>query len=247
MTVTDDELLSALREAIDPAESPVATPDDVAGSLPIGAEAVRQRLLRFAADGDVATRKVGRSRVFWVDVDDVDDDLTRGYGRAPDDRDVKDIVTADHCNSCGWEPAAVILTPDGWECYNCGDDPDRDPFDPVAAADELLQEENDNAEQEDVDVAAVLEDADLPGSGEKLAERKEAIRACYDRLREDGEVKTGTFKSEVYPEHPDGYTSGKSPANSWWKNAVYPGLLALSDADPSLKVADTSGVWRYEN
>lgn len=42
----------------------------------------------------------------------------RGY--APDDRDIKDIWAVEICPQCCWSPAAVILTPDGPMCYNCG-------------------------------------------------------------------------------------------------------------------------------
>lgn len=46
----------------------------------------------------------------------------RGY--APDCRTVLDISAMDTCTRCGESPASLVLTPDGWECYNCGADPD---------------------------------------------------------------------------------------------------------------------------
>jgi len=64
--VSDETLLKTVQGFTDVDDSPVASPTDVAESLPINREAVRQRLLKMAADGDVQTRKVGRSRVFWV-------------------------------------------------------------------------------------------------------------------------------------------------------------------------------------
>ncbi len=64
--VSDSALLEAVREFIGPESSPVATPGDVAASLPVERETVRQRLLRLAADDEIRTRKVGRSRVFWI-------------------------------------------------------------------------------------------------------------------------------------------------------------------------------------
>lgn len=92
-----------------------------------------------------------------------------------------------------------------------------------------------------VDVEAVLDATDLPGSGEKLERRHAAVRACYDLLRSEGEVQTATFKADVYADHPAGYQS----ARSWWKNCVYSGLLELADADDRVRVADTSGTWRW--
>lgn len=43
---------------------------------------------------------------------------------SPDDRQIDDISAVERCDSCGWEPAAVILVDGEWECYNCGHDPD---------------------------------------------------------------------------------------------------------------------------
>lgn len=82
---------------------------------------------------------------------------------------------------------------------------------------------------------------ELPGSGEKLDARVRAVWACYDLLRDRGEVKTATFKEEVYPEHPARYKT----ADSWWKNSTYSGLAALAGEVPELKIADTTGLWRY--
>jgi hypothetical protein len=49
----------------------------------------------------------------------------REQPETPDDRDVKDINTIEECDRCEWSPAAIIQTADGWECYNCGHDPDE--------------------------------------------------------------------------------------------------------------------------
>jgi hypothetical protein len=45
--------------------------------------------------------------------------------RTPDDRPIDDISAVSECDSCKWGPAAIILTDGGWECYNCGDDPNE--------------------------------------------------------------------------------------------------------------------------
>lgn len=37
-----------------------------------------------------------------------------------DDREVTDISAIEKCWQCGWEPAAIVLVEDDWECYNCG-------------------------------------------------------------------------------------------------------------------------------
>lgn len=64
--VSDPELLEAVREFISPENCPVATSDDVAARVDLQRETVRQRLLRLAADNHLRTRKLGRSRVFWI-------------------------------------------------------------------------------------------------------------------------------------------------------------------------------------
>lgn len=51
------------------------------------------------------------------------DELREAAGvgrRTPDDRSIDDIAAVSECKSCGWTPAATILTAGSWECYNCG-------------------------------------------------------------------------------------------------------------------------------
>jgi hypothetical protein len=85
----------------------------------------------------------------------------------------------------------------------------------------------------------------LPGSGEKLDARREALRAVVTYLRDRGTASPADFREEVYPDHPAAYTSGSDPARSWWKNAMYPGLRAIAERADQLKKADTTGKWSY--
>lgn len=85
----------------------------------------------------------------------------------------------------------------------------------------------------------------LPGSGEKLDRRREALHAAVEYLREQGTAEPADFKSDVYPDHTAGYTGGKDPANSWWKNCVYKGLRAVAEQSDAVEKADYSGEWRY--
>lgn len=50
----------------------------------------------------------------------------RDQGTTPDSRPIHDITATERCNACGQEPAPAIQTGEGWECYNCGSDPDTD-------------------------------------------------------------------------------------------------------------------------
>lgn len=83
---------------------------------------------------------------------------------------------------------------------------------------------------------------DLPGSGDKLEERREAVRACLDYLEENREAKPAELKETVYPD----YTGGYASARSWWKNCVYKGLRQLAEGSDRLEKADTTGVWRLD-
>jgi hypothetical protein len=86
----------------------------------------------------------------------------------------------------------------------------------------------------------------MPGSGEKQQQRREALRAAYEFLREaDGPVTPQKFQDEVYPGHEAGYTDGEDPPYSWWTNCIYGGLKALAEYDDAIVVPDTSGKWEY--
>jgi len=91
-----------------------------------------------------------------------------------------------------------------------------------------------------------VEELDLPGSGEKLERRREAVRACYEYVQEQGKAKPADFREDVYPDHPAMYTEGEDPAYSWWTNCMYKGMKQLAETDDRLKVPDTTGEWRYE-
>ena len=85
----------------------------------------------------------------------------------------------------------------------------------------------------------------LPGSGEKLAARREALHAVVEYLREHGTAEPSDFRRDVYPDHPAGYVDADDPARSWWKNSMYPGLRALAERTDAIGKADTAGKWSY--
>lgn len=95
-------------------------------------------------------------------------------------------------------------------------------------------------------VAEVAEDV-LPGSGWKFDERREALRAIVEYLREHGTATPAEFRDEVYPDHTAGYTDGEDPALSWWKNAMYPALGSIADRSEKIQKADHSGEWKYSD
>lgn len=83
----------------------------------------------------------------------------------------------------------------------------------------------------------------LPGSGSKLARRKEALQATVEYLKANVTVTPREFQEEVYPEHKAGYAT----AQSWWKNCIYKGLRELSDRCSEIERADTTGEWTYND
>lgn len=82
-----------------------------------------------------------------------------------------------------------------------------------------------------------IANADLPGSGELLERRRDALRAAYDYLIEHPESDPGAFLNDVFPEHPAGYTT----ADDWWE-AIGPALEGL----PNVEIGDDSErVWHH--
>lgn len=90
-----------------------------------------------------------------------------------------------------------------------------------------------------------LADEVLPGSGEKLEARREALHAVVDYLRENGTATPKEFQNEVYPDHPAHYTGGSNPPYSWWTNAMYEGMSALAARTDKIGAADSSGEWTW--
>lgn len=93
-------------------------------------------------------------------------------------------------------------------------------------------------------IDAVADDV-LPGSGRKLEDRREALHAAVEYLREHGEATPADFRADVYPDYPAHYTDADDPARSWWKNCIYKGLAELADRTDKIERADTSGEWTY--
>ena len=94
-----------------------------------------------------------------------------------------------------------------------------------------------SADAVDVDVEAI----DLPGSGAKLDERRDALRACIAYLVENGVATRADFEADVYPEHPARYETPRS----WWKNCLTDGLSAVAERSDAVEKPDYTGDWRY--
>ena len=95
------------------------------------------------------------------------------------------------------------------------------------------------------DIVDAVADDTLPGSGAKLDARREALRAVVAYLRDHGTATPADLRRDVYPDHRGGYTEGKDPARSWWKNAMYPALAEIAGRTGAIEKADQAGEWAY--
>jgi len=82
-----------------------------------------------------------------------------------------------------------------------------------------------------------IADAELPGSGELLEKRQEALQAAYDYVRENPNATKSEFLVEVFPDNPAGYKT----ADEWWK-AIEPALADLPNVDVE---TDREHVWHF--
>ena len=112
---------------------------------------------------------------------------------------------------------------------------------------EELHEDAEKVEEHDLDVLIddVVDEGVLPGSGEKLEKRREALRATVEYLQEHRKAEPKDFKKDVYPDHQAEYTDGEDPPNSWWKNCIYKGLRELAERSDEIEKPDQTGEWTY--
>lgn len=108
--------------------------------------------------------------------------------------------------------------------------------DPIAGEEDVLDVPEKEVEQLDYQ-AGEISQLDLPGQGEVEERRRDAVRAVYERLREEGEASTSDLQAVAWEVAGETY----SDERSLWKNCVYPALGKLSDVE----TAGPSGRWLY--
>ena len=91
------------------------------------------------------------------------------------------------------------------------------------------------------DLETMIENVDLPGSGAKLDERREALRAAIEYLVEQGTARRSDFEEDVYPEFEARYET----SYSWWKNAIGPALSQVASKTEAIEAADHAGDWSF--
>jgi len=82
-----------------------------------------------------------------------------------------------------------------------------------------------------------VEDVDLPGTGNTLEARQDALLAAYEYLREHPTAKKGDFLKDVFPSNAAGYET----ADGWW-NAIQPALKELPGVDPP---SERGHIWHF--
>ena len=74
-------------------------------------------------------------------------------------------------------------------------------------------------------------------------ERRDAVRACVDHLREHGTAQKKDFLAALYPEHAAGYGS----EGGWWNGIGKEHLNAVAERVDAVKAPPKEGsrTWRY--
>lgn len=89
---------------------------------------------------------------------------------------------------------------------------------------------------------ADINDIDLPGNGDLLEDRRDAVRATVDLLRDRGTAEKQDFLTEVRPDHPAGFDSERG----WWNAIGIQGLGQLADRRDDLRKPNRGAAqWRW--
>ena len=224
--MADIDLNEADEEILDVLQDGRNTPSILADWLGYSREYVAQRLRRLVEHGEV--EKIGRGLYGHPELEAEREAASAAeYTDTPENGESRPRGTA----SSGPEPRGERTENRSADDADHGGDVEavQDGPDIERALDEVAEEA-------------------MPGSGEKQEQRREALRAAYEFLRDaDGVVTPKKFQQEVYPGHEAGYIEGSDPPYSWWTNCIYGGLKALAEYDDRIVVPDTTGEWEYRD
>jgi len=91
------------------------------------------------------------------------------------------------------------------------------------------------------DINAAIRAAEIPGSGDRLDQRRDALAVAIEFLRDRGEASAAEIREHVHAEEPAGYDSPRS----MWKNYLQPALRDLDEEEIAVSLLDPhSGTWR---
>ena len=246
-TTTLDDVLGVFNAV----RGPIVTSADIADALDCSPDTARRKLRELHREGRVAHRETAGRVVWWLSADETPDDPETRLKRLSAELD---------------EPITVGKTVyEGGDSHPLDDEPQRAPDDAghdtspdptkrsTTAADDTDHIDTtgspaavaETSDSPPADVETAIATTDIPGSGDKLDARREAVRAAVAYLRENGTATPADFKRDVYPEHPARHTEGSDPANAWWKRTVSEGLKQIADRTEAIEPADTSGQWTW--
>lgn len=99
--------------------------------------------------------------------------------------------------------------------------------------------DEDNVVEEDRPLAVEqrVQEMELPGSGPRLQDRRDAILAAFDYLRENPSAKKSDFLEDVYPE----FSAGFDTPDGWW-NVIQRALKELPHVDPP---QERGHIWHF--
>lgn len=87
--------------------------------------------------------------------------------------------------------------------------------------------------------ADAIEAFDPPGTPDQKEQRRAALRAAYEYLRDSGTASRSEFVESVFPNESGAY---ETPDDGWWADVVRPGLRQLPGPEP---VEDTDE-WQFD-
>lgn len=119
-----------------------------------------------------------------------------------------------------WHTERVVPAPP----KDPADHPDQRALEETADPGRRPDRDADGADQEPTR-EEIIDGLDLSGSGDTLEARREAVRACCEYLRENGEATKSDFVSALYDEHRAGYQS----TGGWWNTIGKDGLRTVAE------------------
>lgn len=130
-------------------------------------------------------------------------------------------------NAVGWIHDARLVPPTSSDEHDTPSEPDRSQRDQPQSS----EPENENADLV-LDAESVVNSLDIPGSGERQEERRQAILACIELIRETGSGRKSEFVEHIRPEYPGGYQTDDGWWNTVGKEGLHPAAQELDDIQP---------------
>jgi len=159
-----------------------------------------------------------------------------GMTRQGADRRLRSLRDEGRVNSKKIGASLVWFAPDAENGREPAVTPSTDTADPMDPSPDAPRESASTGEE-----SAPLDDA--LAAFDTSTDRRDAVRACVEYLREHGTAQKSGFVDDVYPKHPAGFGS----AGGWWNKIGKQFLQAVAeDLDEiAAPAGEGSHTWRY--